>query len=127
MQCSPDYCYFAFAVNPSQNRLDRPNIYLAILYYIMFLSKTASFALGCFVQQVLFLQLLSCDLLWTGGEDSSHPFSGKKLDSQSCGNKFFFCNFSPGDLLWTGGENLFSGKKLDCQSCGISSFSATYP
>ncbi len=60
----------------------------------MFLSKISSFALGCFVQQVLFRQLLSGNLLWTGGEDSSHSFSGEKLDSQSCGNKFFFCNFS---------------------------------
>jgi hypothetical protein len=26
------YCYFAFAVNPSQNRLVRPKIYLALSY-----------------------------------------------------------------------------------------------
>jgi hypothetical protein len=29
-----------------------------------------------------------------GGEDPSHPVSGKKLDSQSCGNNLFLFIFS---------------------------------
>jgi hypothetical protein len=45
------YCYFAFAVNPPQNRLDPPKILSCyfVLNFIMFLSKIPSFAVGCFV------------------------------------------------------------------------------
>ncbi len=60
-----------------------------------------------------FLQLLLGDLLWTGGEDSSHLFSGTKLYSKGVVISSFL-QLLPGDLLWTGGEDSshpFSGEK----------------
>jgi hypothetical protein len=60
--------------------------------------------------------------LWTGGEDSSHPFSGEKLDSQSCGNNFLFCNFSLVICCGLGDKTLLTlsqVKKLESPSCGL--------